>query len=135
MRIVAAGFLVTLSGLAAACGGQSSRQAETGQSGAAGSSDACASGKDAYHQQRERVLQQLAAQGCQSDSDCGTLWETNACVSTCGVAVPVAGLDGATQELNGVAKDACSTCPAIPVPPCAPPGPLRCVQGQCSDEL
>lgn len=120
-------------GLASACGGQS-RDTETGQSGAAGGTgDACDSGKAAYQQKRAQVVQKLSASGCKADADCGKLWETNACVSTCGVAAPAAGVDAATQELNAFAKDSCSSCAPIPVPPCVPPRPVQCIQGQCID--
>jgi hypothetical protein len=120
--------------LLAGCGGRS-REPETGQSGAAGGNGtaACASGKDGYQHKREQVLQTARASGCKEDADCGTLWESNACVSTCGSAVPRASIDAASAELLDWAKGACATCPPIPVPPCAPPGPLRCVQGQCAE--
>ena len=127
-------FWVLAAGLATACGGQS-RGPETGQSGASGdpSGDACGSGKDAYQQKRTQVWQLLSASGCSTDADCGKLWETNACVSTCGTPAPAAGVDAATEELNAFAKNACSSCAPIPVPPCVPPGALKCVQGQCSE--
>ena len=134
MKLFRARFWVVAVGLATACGGQS-RGPETGQSGAAGGSagDACASGKDAYQQKRAQVLQKLSSSGCTTDADCGTLWETNACVSTCGVAASAAGVDAATQELNAFAKDSCGSCAPIPVPPCTPPQPIKCIQGQCGE--
>jgi hypothetical protein len=134
MRLFRARLWVVAAGLATACGGQS-RGPETGQSGASGEtgSDACASGKEAYQQKRAQVLRTVASNGCTTDADCGTLWETNACVSTCGVAAPAAGIDAAAQELNAFAKGSCSSCAPIPVPPCTPPRPIKCIQGQCSE--
>lgn len=121
-------------GLATACGGQS-REPETGQSGVAGGtgSGACGAGKDAYQQKRTQVLQMLSSSGCATDADCGKLWETNACVSTCGVVAPAAGIEAATKELNAFAADSCSSCAPIPVPPCTPPQPIKCIQGQCAE--
>jgi hypothetical protein len=116
----------------AACGGQS-RDAGTGSSDAARGkrADACDAGKTAYQQKRAQVLQSLSSRGCTTDTDCGSLWETNACVSTCGVAAPAAGVDAAAQELNAFAKDRCHSCAPIPVPPCVPPQPIQCVEGRC----
>jgi hypothetical protein len=131
MRLSCSGFWLILLSAVAACGGRS-RDPETG-SGFGGSRDACSAGKDAYHHKREQVLQIAASSGCKQDADCGLLWETNACASTCGSPVPLASIDAATEKLFAMAKDACATCPPIPVPPCVPPGPLRCVQGQCTE--
>src|SRR5436189_1211753 len=105
MRLTGAIFGVAVVGLAVACGGQS-REAETGASGAAGGThtDACGAGKAAYQQKRGQVLQSLSSRGCTTDTDCGSLWETNACVSTCGVSAPAVGVDAATQELNAFAQ-------------------------------
>jgi hypothetical protein len=127
-----AAFSVALVALAAACGGQS-REAEMGARGAAGGKDddACDAGKAAYQQKRAQVLQSLSSLGCTTETDCGSLWETNACVSTCGVAAPAAGVDAATHELNTFAQDRCRSCPPIPVPPCIPPQPIQCIQGRC----
>ena len=121
--------------LATACGGRSSREPETGATNANGGNDAtaCESGKQKYLAQREQVLQKASASGCQTDADCGTLSEVNACVSTCGAITSKAGIDAAAQELNALAQSACSSCAPIPIPPCAPPGATKCVQGQCAD--
>lgn len=134
MMLLRAEFWVVALGLATACGGQS-RAPETRPNAASGapSSDACTSGKDAYQQKRTEVLQRISSSGCGADTDCGSLWETNACVSTCGVAAPAAGIDAATQELNALAKQSCGTCAPIPVPPCVPPQPIKCIQGQCAE--
>ena len=134
MKLLRVTLGVLAVGSMAACGGHS-REPETGQSGAGGgtASDACGSGKDAYQQKRTQLLQKVTSSGCVTDSDCDTLWETNACVSTCGVAAPAAGIDAATQELNAFAKDTCSSCAPIPVPPCTPPQPIKCIQGLCGE--
>ena len=127
-------FLTTLA-WAIACGGRASPDPETGQSGAVGGhvADACAAGKEAYQQKRAQELQQLASIACSSDADCDRLWETNACVSTCGVAAPVTGMDAAGKRLSSFAELACAQCAPIPVPPCVPPSPIQCVQGQCNE--
>jgi hypothetical protein len=131
MRLSRAVLWVAMVGLAAACGGQS-REAETGSHGAAGGRDAaCEVGEVAYQQKRAQVLQSLSSRGCTTDTDCGSLWETNACVSTCGVAAPAAGVDAAAQELDAFAQDRCHTCAPIPVPPCVPPQAIQCVEGRC----
>jgi hypothetical protein len=130
MRLSCSGFWLVLLSAATACGGRS-REPETGSAG--GARDACSAGKDAYQHKREQVLQSAASSGCKQDADCGSLWESNACVSTCGSPLPLARVDAATTELNALAKDACATCAAIPVPPCVPPGPLKCEQGQCRE--
>ena len=131
MMLSRAKMWVVVVGLTAACGGQS-RTPETGPSGgASGPSDACSSGKDAYQQKRAQVLQQVSSSGCAVDADCGKLWETNACVSTCGVPAPAVGVDAATQALNAFARDSCGSCAPIPVPPCVPPQPIKCIQSQC----
>lgn len=121
--------------LATACGGQSSREPETGGGKAnnGGDTSACEAGKQKYVAQREQVLQKASASGCQTDADCGTLAEVNACVSTCGTITSKAGIDAAAQELSAFAQSACSSCAPIPIPPCAPPGATKCVQGQCAE--
>jgi hypothetical protein len=131
MRRLFAGLLLAL-GLATACGGRS-REAEMGQSGAAGSSgaDACTAGKDTYKRERDELV--TTSNGCQKDADCGTLWETNACVSTCGTPVPAAIVDSLTELLRTSASRNCSSCPPIFDPPCTPPRPLKCIQGRCSE--
>jgi hypothetical protein len=131
MRLSCSGFWLILLSAATACGGRS-REPETGSAGG-GARDACSTGKDAYQHEREQILQRAASSGCKQDADCGSLWESNACVSTCGSPLPLASVDAATAELNAMAKNVCATCPAIPVPPCVPPGPLKCVQGQCAE--
>jgi len=125
-------FGLILLGLAAACGGHS-REAEMSPSSAAGGSatDACAAGKRTYKRERDELV--TTSNGCQTDADCGTLWETNACVSNCGTPFPVAVVDSLTEVLRTSASRNCSSCPSIPIPPCAPPGPLKCVQNRCSD--
>jgi len=120
---------------AVACGGRS-REAETGPSGAAGTSeaDACAEGKQTYQQKRSEVLQAGARNGCQQDADCGSLYESNACVAGCGLPFPASGVDATATQLHELASAVCASCPPIPIPPCVPPAPLKCVAGQCRDE-
>jgi hypothetical protein len=119
--------------VATACGGQSSRKPQSGDANGGSDTNACESGKQKYSAQREQVLQKAAASGCQTDADCGTLSEVNACVSTCGTITSKAGIDAAAAELNALAESACSSCPPIPIPPCTPPGATKCLQGQCTE--
>lgn len=121
--------------LATACGGQSSRETHTGASNASGATDtdACEAGKQKYQQQRTQVLQKASASGCQTDQDCDTLWEVNACVSTCGTVTSKAGIEAAAAELNTLAQSVCTSCAPIPVPPCVPPGATKCIEGQCTE--
>jgi hypothetical protein len=132
--MLARGWVLAL-GLVAACGGQSARQPETGASSTAGGTDAnaCEAGKQKYLAQREQVLQKASASGCQTDADCGTLWEVNACISNCGTITSKTGIDAAAAELNTLAQSVCSSCAPIPIPPCVPPGETKCVQGQCAE--
>jgi hypothetical protein len=120
-----AGLCGVLLGLAAACAG-GAREPE------AGAGDACAAGKTDYAERRQQVLERLAASGCKVDTDCGVLWESNGCVNTCGVTVPNAGMEAAGQELQSYARTSCGSCPPIPTPPCAPPGPVVCQAGRCA---
>jgi hypothetical protein len=120
--------LVVLLALSAACGGR----AREPEPGAARDGDACVTGKQKYHDERQALLDKLAASGCKVDADCGVFWENNACVSTCGVVVPSVGMAAASTELQNSAAELCSSCAPIPVPPCVPPQPVSCKQGQCS---
>lgn len=133
MRRSFAGLCLVLLG-AAACGGRS-REPETGKQGVAGSSgaDACAAGKQTYQQKRSDVLQTAAASGCKQDAECGLLYESNACRAGCGVPLPVSAVDAAAAQLSEVASAICSSCPPMPIPPCVPPGQLKCVEGRCSE--
>lgn len=131
-RTLADGWVVLL-GLATACGGQPSREPQTGDANGGTDAKACEAGKQKYLAQREQLLKKTAASGCQTDLDCGTLSEVNACVSTCGTITPKAGIDAATAELNDLAQSVCNSCAPIPVPPCVPPGATKCVEGQCTE--
>jgi hypothetical protein len=124
-------FSVAVVGLgAAACGGQSRDPATEARRAA---DHTCSVGKAVYHHKRALVLQRLSSIGCKTDTDCDALWETNACTSTCGVAAPVAGIDVAARELKASAEEYCLDCAPIPVPPCTPPQPIQCIQGQCTE--
>ena len=79
----------------------------------------------------EELLAKLSQSACSADTDCAVLWETNACVSTCGTPAPVSAIDSATADLSDFAKKSCSSCGPIPIPPCAPPAPVTCQQGRC----
>jgi hypothetical protein len=119
-------LLGLLVGSALACGGNQTSSA----AGGAGA-DACGAGKTAYQKHREELLAKVTQTTCSADADCAVLWEGNACVQTCGTAVPASAIDSATADLNDFAKKNCGSCAPIPVPPCAPPGPLTCQQGRC----
>jgi hypothetical protein len=116
--------------LVSACG--SAHKAEPSPE-AGGTLQACANGKESYRARQATLTEALAAKGCQTDLDCGTLWESNACVNNCGTTLPVAGSEATTRELADFAKTQCSTCPAIPTPPCVPPRPAVCQQGRCRE--
>ena len=155
MRPPGLGFLCAALGLATACGGRA-REPETGQQGAAGAissagsagtgqqgaagaissagsagADACELGRASYKRDQDELV--VTTNDCQQDSDCGTLWETNACVSTCGTPVPAAIIDSLAEWLRRSASLSCSSCPPIPIPPCAPPGPVKCIDGRCRE--
>lgn len=136
MRLSGAGLLCAALGLAAACGGRS-REPETGQTGAAGSAggtagaDACERGRASYRRQQSELV--ATTNSCEQDSDCGTLWEANACVSTCGTPIQKSIIDSLSEQLRELAALNCSSCPPIPTPPCVPPGPLQCIEKRCRE--
>jgi hypothetical protein len=124
LRTVAS--LGLLAGSMLACGGN-----QTSRVGGDAGAEACDAGKTAYQKHRQALLAKLAQTTCAVDADCGVLWEANACAASCGTAAPAGAIDGATAELNDFANKNCGSCQPIPIPPCAPPGPLTCQQGRC----
>lgn len=116
-----------------ACGGRPPR-AETGSNGAAGntSADACTAGKQTYQRKRAEALH-AAASGCERDTDCGLLYESNACLAGCGTPLLATAAEATAKQLSDVASNLCSSCSPMPIPPCAPPAPLKCVAGRCSE--
>jgi hypothetical protein len=93
--------------------------------------DACKAGKATYHDRRAALLKQAETTTCSVDADCGILNESNRCVVTCGTPLPAAAVSEIQPKLDPLATEQCGTCPPLPIPPCAPPGPLTCQQGQC----
>jgi hypothetical protein len=110
-----------------ACGSNQTSSA----AGGAGA-DQCGAGKTAYQKHRDELLAKALQTACTADADCAVLWETNACVSTCGTPAPASAIDGTTADLSAFAKKNCNFCAPIPIPPCVPPAPLTCQQGRCA---
>ncbi len=92
----------------------------------------CATGEKNYAALKAALLSKYTY-GCATDTDCVVSAPTNSCEpGGCGW-VPV--WKGAVESLNSnLANEAaldCVACGAVPVPPCAPPLPTRCVNQQC----
>jgi hypothetical protein len=111
------------------CGGQA-REPSDAPLGSEGGG-ACKDGKSAYQAQRADWVKQAEAATCSADSDCGILNESNRCVVTCGTPLPLSAVSELQSKLDTLAGEQCGTCPPLPIPPCAPPGALRCEQGKC----
>ena len=117
--------------LCVACGGQSRPAGASEGAGGAAEGDACKSGKAKYAGKRAELVKAAEKAGCQTDADCGVLQENNACVVGCGTPLPALGIEQLHGELESIAEAECGSCPPLPIPPCAPPGPLTCQQGAC----
>jgi hypothetical protein len=95
--------------------------------------DYCTAVHAQYDQQRDLLLEKYSSVGCKFDSDCGVLYESNACKNTCGqTPLPIELIDDAVQNLDGIAREICAKCPPPPIPPCVPPPAPRCVMNRCS---
>lgn len=120
-------FVVSFSALG--CGGQAKEPSDAAVGSEGGA--ACKDGKSAYQAQRAAWVKQAEAATCNVDADCGVLNESNRCVVTCGTSLPLKAVSELQPKLEALASEQCGTCPPLLIPPCAPPGPLTCQQGQC----
>lgn len=93
--------------------------------------DACKNGQAAYSTFRMQLIEKYNSIGCKTPMDCAIVYETNRCVSGCGIALPVSVADSAQQNLRASADNNCSSCPPVPTPQC-PAASVSCVQGTCS---
>jgi hypothetical protein len=91
---------------------------------------ACEQGQKAYAELRSMLLQKYQTLGCMRDADCGTVYESNRCASSCGTALPFAALSFFADNLRSFADSNCASCPPQPPPPCVP-GFVTCQKGQC----
>jgi hypothetical protein len=92
----------------------------------------CETGRAEYYKQRTLLIDKYSSAGCQLDSDCGVLYETNACVNGCGqTPLPASLIESAIQNLDVIAQQVCTQCPPAPIPPCVPPPQPRCVMNRC----
>lgn len=153
--------LVLAVSLAVACGGRYQDGREGSEGGAAGSSGASAAagrggsialagmgGKEegaagrggapadcqiqAYWDRRQAV-EEKAAYGCASDSECMEVAPRNACEQGCAYAPVWYGASDAFEAgLSSLAKMYCPGCIAGPIPSCRPPEVLVCSSGRCT---
>ncbi len=77
-----------------------------------------------------------ANQACTSDADCTATGLSAMCFDSCSAAINKGGAAAVEAVRDQVNEAECKTyqssgCPALPVPPCAPPGPPRCQAGIC----
>jgi len=97
----------------------------------AGPSKACNDLRTQMQGLRKSLLAKYDATPCNVDADCTLVVEQNACVTNCGVALPVstAPLFTANLEMLAIACD--DACPPLAVPPCAPEVAV-CSNGLCT---
>jgi hypothetical protein len=91
----------------------------------------CDEGLKGYAEQRAQLLQKYEF-GCASDAECVVLAPSNLCENGCQyAAVWYGAADFFTSNLANYADMNCASCMMLPIRPCDPPQPARCVMGQC----
>ncbi len=92
----------------------------------------CDQQRASYFEFRGQLVEKYGSIGCMKDSDCGLLYEGNACGTNCGaIALPLLYLQDASVNLTTFADSTCTACPPEPVPPCEPALPPVCFNGRC----
>jgi hypothetical protein len=91
----------------------------------------CNGAQAAYGAQRSALLEKYSAPSCMVDSDCTLVYESNACVSNCGEALPVATASSFTMNLMTLAGACDMACPPKAAPPCALLT-AACSNGKCT---
>jgi len=96
-----------------------------------GFSQACNSAQSQYVGNRQALLEKYGEASCKQDSDCRLIFETNACVSNCGEALPASTANNFVTNMAGLAMACNQSCPPIATPPCAPQVAV-CSNGRCT---
>lgn len=96
-------------------------------------SQACDPQRQNYRQFRQLLLDKYSSYSCNSDAECVTYYEKNACgVSSCGISIAKALWANFDNNLNSYAQMNCNAaCPPEPEPPCDP-APAQCFKGYCN---
>lgn len=99
------------------------------------SSDEACSAKLSAAQSKIRAAV-AANRACTKDADCTVVAVSAMCFDSCSGATNKAGSAAVEAARDQVNQSECKAyqdagCPALPVPPCAPPGPPRCESGMC----
>jgi len=92
---------------------------------------ACEQGQKAYLEFRAMLANKYASLGCMTNGDCTTVYETNRCTASCGVAIPVSGAGFFDQNLRSFADSNCATCAPQAPPPCIPSS-VSCIGNRCA---
>jgi hypothetical protein len=93
--------------------------------------DSCADQYRSYAETRDELVAKYQSLGCVDDEDCAVYYESNACSSSCGLALPVKAHADLDNNLRAVAARTCNPECAPLAKPCAPPPPAVCVRGGC----
>jgi hypothetical protein len=94
--------------------------------------DPCTQGRADYVNLRSALIAKYGSGGCMNSADCAIAAERNACMSTCGVPLPLSMVNNFEQNTMNAASH-CSTCPPLPALDCSLELPA-CVNGQCVTE-
>jgi hypothetical protein len=97
----------------------------------AGVSALCNKAQLVYQSDRKAMLEKYGMSGCMIDGDCRLVFESNACVSSCGVALPVSTAGFFETNIQGDANACDSACPPLLSPPCVPLTAV-CSNGMCT---
>jgi hypothetical protein len=96
-----------------------------------GVSQACNAAQASYASNREAMIQKYGSTPCKIDSECKIVYETNACVTNCGVALPVSTAGFFESNIESWAAACNAACPAKPLPPCLALSAV-CSNGLCT---
>jgi hypothetical protein len=96
-----------------------------------GTSQACNQAEANYSRDREALLGKYSSTPCKQDTDCQLVFESNACVTNCGEALPVVNAGSFETNISGDAMVCNAACPAMSTPHCAPQVAV-CSNGTCT---
>jgi hypothetical protein len=91
--------------------------------------DACETGQEIYADLKTALLEKYGSSSCKNSSECTIVYELNACVATCGVALPTSTAMSYSSNLENYAAG-CETCDPPQATPC-PASVAACVNGKC----
>ena len=81
-----------------------------------GVSQACNTVTTQYTTNRAAMLDKYNSTPCKIDTDCRLVFEGNACVTNCGVALPISTASFFESNIAGLAMACNASCPALPPP-------------------